>query len=93
LLIQTSETQVIAKRKAGSQTASLTPDHKKSEIDPIYLDSGGVPHIVGKLLTRITTLLEIAPQLEVCSQSYEVSKSWESSWRDFGIPTRESREE
>ncbi len=35
----------MAKRKAESQTASLTPDHKKSGIDPIYLAIGGVPHI------------------------------------------------
>ncbi len=27
----------MAKRKVGGQTASLTPDHKKSRIDPIYL--------------------------------------------------------
>jgi len=26
----------MAKRRVGSRTASLTPDHKKSEIDPIY---------------------------------------------------------
>jgi hypothetical protein len=44
-------------KKAGSQTANLTPDHKKSGIDPIYLAAGGVPHIVVKLSTRATTLL------------------------------------
>ncbi len=32
-----SETQVMVKRKAGDQTASLTPDQKKSGIDSIYL--------------------------------------------------------
>jgi hypothetical protein len=47
----------MAKRKAGSQTASLTPDHKKSGIDLIYLAAGGVPHIVGKLSMKATTLL------------------------------------
>jgi hypothetical protein len=31
----------MAKRRAGSRTASLTPHHKKSGIDPIYLASGG----------------------------------------------------
>jgi hypothetical protein len=51
------ETQVMAKRRAGSRTASLTPDHKKSGIDPIYLATGGMPHIVEKLSTRTTTLL------------------------------------
>jgi hypothetical protein len=47
----------MAKRKAGSQIANLTPDHKKSGIDLIYLAAGGMPHIVGKLLTKATTLL------------------------------------
>jgi hypothetical protein len=51
------ETQVMAKRKVGSQTANLTPDHKKSGIDPIYLATDNVPHIVGKILTRATTFL------------------------------------
>jgi len=31
----------MAKRRAGSQTANLIPDHKKSGIDPIYLAAGG----------------------------------------------------
>jgi len=64
----------MAKRRAGSQTANLTPDHKKSGIDPIYLAAGGVPHIVGKVSTRTTTLLWIASRSEVCSQSYGGSK-------------------
>jgi hypothetical protein len=51
------ETQVMAKRRVGSQTASLTPDHKKSGIDPIYLAIDNVPLIVGKLLMRATTFL------------------------------------
>jgi hypothetical protein len=42
------ETQVMAKRRAGSQIVSLTPDHKKSGIDPIYLAEDNVPHTVGK---------------------------------------------
>jgi hypothetical protein len=47
----------MAKRRAGSQIASLTPDQKKSGIDPIYLAADNVPHIVEKLSTRATTLL------------------------------------
>jgi hypothetical protein len=47
----------MVKRRAGSQTASLTLDQKKSRIDPIYLAADDVPHTVGKLLTRATTLL------------------------------------
>jgi hypothetical protein len=48
------------KRRAKSQTANLTPDHKKLRIDPIYLAPGGVPHTVEKLSMRATTLLETA---------------------------------
>jgi hypothetical protein len=55
--IWTSATQVMAKRKAGSQTGSLTSDHGKSGIDPIPLRAGGVQHVVGKLSTRATTLV------------------------------------
>ncbi len=51
------ETQFMAKRRARNQIANLTPDHKKSRIDSIYLDSGSVPHTVGKLSTRATILL------------------------------------
>jgi hypothetical protein len=40
----------MAKRRAGSRTVSLIPDHKKSKIDPIYLATDGAPHIVGKAL-------------------------------------------
>jgi hypothetical protein len=79
--------------KIGSQIANLTPNQKKSGIDPIYLAAGDVPHIVGKLSTRATTLLQIALQSEVCSQSYAASKSRES-WlaHSFGTPMRESRD-
>jgi len=50
----------MAKRRAGSQTGSLTPDQKKLGIDPIYLFVDGVRHSVGKISTRATTLLETA---------------------------------
>ncbi len=47
----------MAKRRAGRQIANLTIDQKKSEIDPIYLFVDNVRHTIGKLLTRVTTLL------------------------------------
>jgi len=62
LLIWTFETQVMAKRRADNQTANLTPDQKKSGIDPIYLAAEGVRHTIGKLSTRATTLLQTASQ-------------------------------
>jgi hypothetical protein len=69
----------MAKRKARSQIANLTPDHKKLGIDLIYLFAEGMQQTVGKLSTRATTLLEIASQSEVCSQSYWAPKLRESS--------------
>jgi hypothetical protein len=95
LLIWTSKTQVMAKRRAGSQIASLTPNHKKSGINPIYLAVWGVPHIVGKLSTRVTTLLQTAPQSEVCSQCYGAPKSQQSQLAGFwdshlGVPGKKS---
>jgi hypothetical protein len=57
LFIWTPKTQVMAKRRVGSQIINLAPDHKKSGIDLIYLISEGVQHIVEKLLTSATTLL------------------------------------
>jgi hypothetical protein len=57
IFIWTYETQVMAKRRVESQIASLTLDHKKLRIDPIYLALGGVRHTFEKLSTRATTLL------------------------------------
>jgi hypothetical protein len=74
----------MAKRRAGSRIASLTPDHKKSGIDSIYLAAIDASHIVGKISTRATTLLETALRSEVCSQSYGASKSRESQLAGFG---------
>jgi hypothetical protein len=91
----TSETQVMAKRRVGSQTANLTPDQKKSGIDRIHLAVDNVPLTVGKLSMKATTLLQIAPRSEVCSQSYGASKSRESSLARFrdshsGVPGEKS---
>jgi hypothetical protein len=73
----------MAKRKAGSQIASLTPDQKKSRIDPIYLATNDVQHTLGKLSTRATNLLQAAPRSEVCLQSYGAPKSQESRLARF----------
>jgi len=55
--IWTSTTQVMEKRKGGSQTTSLTPDHQKSGIDPTPMRVRGVQHTIGKFLTKATTFL------------------------------------
>jgi hypothetical protein len=53
-----SETQVMAKRKVGSQIGILIPNHKKSGIDPISVCADGVRYTVGKFSTRATTFLQ-----------------------------------
>jgi hypothetical protein len=85
----------MGKRKAGSQIANLTPDHLKSRINPIYLAADNVPHTVGNLSMRATTLLQIALQSEVCSQSYGAPKSRETPLAGFrdshvGVPGEKS---
>jgi hypothetical protein len=47
----------MAKRKVGSQTGSLTSDHKKSGIDLTSVRAGGVQHTIEKFWMRTTTLL------------------------------------
>jgi hypothetical protein len=47
----------MAKGKVGSQIGNLTPDHKKLGIDPTRMRAGGVPHTIGKISTKVTTLL------------------------------------
>jgi len=38
------------------------------------LRASGVPHIVGKLSMRVTTLLQTSPQLKVFTKSYGLPK-------------------
>jgi hypothetical protein len=99
LLIWTSETQVVAKRKPGSRTPGsppvLTPDQWKSRIDPKYLGAENVRHTVRKVSTRPTTLLQTATRSEVFSESYKDSKSRESKVARFrdshaGVPGKKS---
>jgi hypothetical protein len=70
---------------------SLTPNHKKSRIDPILVCAGGVRHTVGKLSRRATSSLQTLSQSEVRARSYEHPKSQESKSRQFrnftlGVP-------
>jgi hypothetical protein len=83
--------QVMVKRRAGSQIDNLTPDHKKSGIDPIPACVDGVRHTVRKLLKRATSLFQTSSQSEVWAGSYEFPKSRESKPGQFqdsslGVP-------
>ncbi len=60
--IWTSVAQVMAKKKARSQTDSRP---LKSGIDPTPVRASRMWDTVGRLLTRVTSLLETSSQLEV----------------------------
>ncbi len=81
--IWTFETQVMAKRKVGSQISSLILDHQKLGITLISSCPSGVRHIVGKFLTRATTLLQTSSQSKICTQRYGPPKSRESQLWEF----------
>jgi hypothetical protein len=76
LLIWTSKTQVMAKRRAGNKTTSLT-------LNPIYLFVDNMQHTVGNLPMRVTTLLQNAFRSKVYSQSYGAPKLRESQFGRF----------
>jgi hypothetical protein len=75
LAIWTSSAQVMGKRRAGSQTGNLTPDHKKLGIYLFPTSAVGVRHGVGKLLTRATILIQSSSRSEFGTRSYERPKS------------------
>ncbi len=83
MVIWTSAAQVMGKRKAGSQSASLTPDHKKSGIDLFPMSDLGVRHGVGKISTRATTLVKTSSRSDPAVGSYELPKSRDSNWDNF----------
>jgi hypothetical protein len=82
----------MAKRRAGSRTASLTPDHKESGIDLFPMSDSGVQHGVEKLSTRATTLLRPHRDPRSARKVMGLQSPGSPIWRDFGTPTRESRE-
>jgi hypothetical protein len=45
------------KERSGLKIGSLTPDHKKSGIDPTSMRVGGMRHAVGKLSMKVATFL------------------------------------
>jgi hypothetical protein len=53
---------------------NLTPDPLKSRISLKYMHARGVPHTIGKISTRATTLFWTSLQLEVFTRSYEPPK-------------------
>jgi hypothetical protein len=68
----------MAKRKARNQIASLTPDHKKSGIDPTPVRAGRMQCTVGKLLTKAATLLQTSSWSKVWAKNYSPAKLQQS---------------
>jgi hypothetical protein len=82
----------MAKRRARSQIANLTPDQKKVKNRLDLLSCRQHATYVRKLSTRATTLLQNAPRSEVCLQSYGApysQKSWLTRFHlDVGLVER-----
>jgi hypothetical protein len=69
----------MGKRRAGSQTASLTPDHKKSGIDLFPTSELKVQYVVGNISMRATSLVETLLRSDFAVGSYERPKSRDSN--------------
>jgi hypothetical protein len=82
-VIWTFAAQLMGKRRARSQTGSLTPDHKKSGIDPTSMCDGEVRHGVEKISRRAIRLVYTSSRLEVEARNYDGPKSWESKPGQF----------
>jgi hypothetical protein len=74
----------MGKRRAGSQTGSLTPDHKKSGIDLFPTCELRVRYVVGKILTRATSLVQTSSRSDLAVGSYDLLKSRNSTRDNFG---------
>ncbi len=74
----------MGKRRAGSQTASLTPDHQKSGIDVLPTSELRVRDVVGKIWTRATSLVQTLLRSDLEVGSYERPKSRDSTRDNFG---------
>jgi hypothetical protein len=82
----------MAKRRAGSQIANLTPDQKKSGIDPIHLVADNVPHTVGSSRQELQLCFITHFDPRFARKVTGLQSRGSLGWRDFGTRTRESRE-
>jgi hypothetical protein len=54
-----------------------------------YVREGDVPHIIGKLLTRVTILLGTSPQSKVFTRSLALQSAGNPDFENFEIPNLE----
>jgi hypothetical protein len=74
----------MGKRRAESQTGSLTPNHQNSGIDAFPTSDLSVRHGVGKISTRSTTSVQTSSRSKSAVESYGGSKFRESRRDNFG---------
>ncbi len=74
----------MGERRAGSQTDSLTPDHKKSGIDLFPTSELRVQYVVETISTRATSLIQTLLRSDFAVGSYELPKSQDSNRDSFG---------
>jgi hypothetical protein len=74
----------MGKRRAGSQTGNLTPDHQKSGIDLFPTSELRVRYVFGKMTTRATSLVQTLSRSDFAIGSYELPKSQNSTRDSFG---------
>ncbi len=84
MAIWTFVAQVMGKRRAGSQTDNLTPDHKNSGIDLFPTSELRVRYVIGKISTRATSLVQTSLRSDLAVGSYEPPKSRDSTRDNFG---------
>jgi hypothetical protein len=84
LAIWTSAAQVMGKRRAGSQTGSLTPDYLKPGIDLFSTSEVRVRYVVAKISPRDTSLVQTSSRSDLAVGSYELPKSQDSTRDNFG---------
>jgi len=65
----------MGKRRAGSQTGNLTPDHKKSGIDLFPTSELRVRYVVGKISMRAISLVQTSSRSDLSVGSYDLPKS------------------
>jgi hypothetical protein len=73
----------MGKRRAGSHTGSLTPDHYKSRIDLFPTSELKVRYVVEKMTTRATSLVQTLLRSDFAVGSYELPKSRDSTRDNF----------
>jgi hypothetical protein len=78
----------MGKIRAGSQTANLTLDHKKSGIDLFPTSELIVQYVVEKISTQATSLVQTSSQSDFAVGSYELSKSRDFNRDSFGTISR-----